>query len=517
MFTQVIQHGRSIYSFPRSLFVGRSFRHELKLNNLLRSLLPTLFIVLLIELVLRHTGSGYSVIVILLLSVMVYTAYKSGALIGVLGALLVILYNFYLVSVNLDMPFLSTGTLESGGVVGIVFPVLALIIGTLKERNDALLLQEQTARLKAEDSAQQLRFMAESMPQKIFTVLPNGKSAYMNPQWEEYTGSTTDSDWSKTVHPQDLEENMELWKRSLETGEPFQFEHRLKHPSGKYVWHLTRANALRDKKGNITMWVGSSTDIETSKKTKRLEADTARLIKQRKQLMELSKAKDEFISLASHQLRTPATGVKQYINMVLDGYGGNINANVRKLLSTADASNERQLSVINDLLRVAQVDAGKVVLKKERFDIDDLLRSIIQDQQSTFVAREQTVKYERKKRKVNASADTTKLRMAIENVLDNASKYSHANTTVSVRLTSNRKTVTISIKDQGVGISKSKLTKVFDKFTRIDNERSTLVGGNGLGLYWVRKIIELHGGEISVTSVLGKGSTFVIKLPVTDE
>jgi PAS domain S-box-containing protein len=387
----------------------------------------------------------------------------------------------------------------------------------LKERNEALLQQEQAARLKAEDSAQQLRFMAEAMPQKIFTILPNGKTEYLNPQWEEYSGKSVSSDWAKIVHPQDLKENTELWKRSLETGEPFQFEHRLKHTNGTYVWHLTRATALRNKAGEISLWVGSSTDIESIRKTKKLEADTARLIKQRQQLMELNKAKDEFISLASHQLRTPATGVKQYINMVLDGYGGPISAKVRRLLTTAEASNERQLLVINDLLQVAQVDAGKVVLHKERINLDELLSSIIRDQQSTFAKRDQKVRYHHKRHKVEVYADPTKIRMAIENVIDNSSKYSYAKTTVNVRLTSTRKEVSIAIQDEGVGIEKADLEKVFQKFTRLDNELSTVVGGNGLGLYWVKKIIELHGGTITVTSTVGTGTTFTIKLVVAAE
>ena len=514
MLSRVVRLRRSVYSLATSLFLNRAFRHELGLTNLVRALGPTILAVLLVEAVIRYTGSGYSVIIILLLSVVLYTAYRSGALLGVLSALIVISYNFYLVSQTLDIALFTYETLERGGVIATVFPSLALIIGTLKERNEALFEQEQAARLKAEDSAKRLRFMAESMPQKIFTILPNGKNEYSNPQWAEYTDINADADWSKMVHPQDLRENMERWKHSLKTGEPFQFEHRLKHSSGKYIWHLTRANALRDDKGNISLWVGSSTDIESVRKTKRLEADTARLTKQRAELMELNKAKDEFIALASHQLRTPATGVKQYINMVLDGYGGTISQDVRNLLVTANFSNERQLSVINDLLRVAQVDAGKVVLNKERFDIDDLIRNIVRDQQSIFTSREQRAKYEHKKRKVTVVADKTKLRMAIENVIDNASKYSDAHTVVSVNLETTRRAVKVSIKDQGVGIAESDLDKVFQKFTRIDNPRSTLVGGNGLGLYWVKKIIELHEGSISVTSTPGKGSMFAITLPV---
>jgi len=512
MFAQVKRHWRGLYSFAQS-FVARSFKNELRLVPLVQKLLPTFAVIALTEIIFRNTGSGYSVIIILLLSIVLYSAYQFGALVGVISALVAILYNFYLIAATLHVALLSEKTLESGIVIALVFPVLALVIGVLKERNKILFEREQAARMRAEDSVRQFQFMAESMPQKIFTTLPDGTNSYMNPQWKEYADSNSMTNWANTVHPQDLKENLDTWKHSLETGEPFQFEHRLRRTDGQYVWHLTRATALRDKKGNITLWVGSSTDIENIRKAKKLEANTARLIKQREQLMELSKAKDEFISLASHQLRTPATSVKQYINMILDGYGGKISPKVKKLLTTANASNERQLAVINDLLQVAQVDAGKVVLRKEPVNIDDLLASIIRDDTSTFKDRGQKAKYEHKRRKVTVNADPTKLRMAIENVIDNASKYSPPETTVTVRLTAVSGKVRISIKDEGVGIPKSDIKKIFDKFTRIENPLSTVVGGNGLGLYWVKKVIELHGGDITATSVLGKGSTFTITLP----
>ncbi|MEO5498994.1 MAG: PAS domain-containing protein, partial [Candidatus Saccharimonadales bacterium] len=314
---------------------------------ILVSLIPTFGALIIAEAIGRYTASGYSVIVMVLLTVMLYTALKSGLNTGLFSALVFVLYNFYLVSDVIGVSYFSRETLESGAVIAVALPLLALVIGRLKERIDRLLLNEQLARLKAEESANQLEFMAAVMPQKIFTILPNGDSDYVNPQWNEYMGDTEDgngeSNWAEIVHPSDHAENDQHWKHSLETGEPFQYEHRLKRKDGKYRWHLTRATALRDKRGKITLWVGSSTDIEDVRRTKKLEAGTARLIKQRSQLMELNNAKDEFISLASHQLRTPATGVKQYLNMAIDGFTGPISPEVKNILKKANDSNERQL------------------------------------------------------------------------------------------------------------------------------------------------------------------------------
>jgi len=470
------------------------------------------------DLLLRRSPDSSSLIILALLSVLIYTSQTAGIRQGLFSAGLVVIYNYYVLTTSNPDATFSLETLQRGAVISVAFPVLAFVIGRLKEKNDKLLLAEKTAREKAEESEQRLRFMAESMPQKIFTAKPNGEIDYINQQWKEYVDGTLkkglEQDWMHSVHPEDIHENIDLWEHSIKTGEPFQFEHRLKRNDGTYIWHITRMHALHDDNGVVTGWIGSSTDIEDIKKTRKLEASTAKLIKQRTQLMELNTAKDEFISLASHQLRTPATGVKQYINMALDGYGGEVPPKLRIFLEKANESNERQLSVINDLLQVAQMDAGKVVLRKEDVDVSKLIADIIREQKSKFSSRNQTVTFTRLKGKLLVLADATKLRMMIENIIDNASKYTPSGKNITIRLTRSHGMAHIAVKDEGVGIAKEDIDKVFQKFIRLDNPMSTEVGGTGLGLYWVQKVIELHDGNIAVNSKLGEGSTFTISLPL---
>ncbi|MDQ3018763.1 MAG: HAMP domain-containing histidine kinase [bacterium] len=231
--------------------------------------------------------------------------------------------------------------------------------------------------------------------------------------------------------------------------------------------------------------------------------------------MELNAAKDEFISLASHQLRTPATGVKQYVNMVLDGFAGDISPELRVYLEKINDSNERQLSVINDLLKVAQIDSGKVILNKENIDANKLITNIIHEQSSKFSARNQTLKFKKIKGKLSIAADATKLRMVIENVIDNASKYTPSGKNITIQLTRSQGMARIAIKDEGVGIAEEDIKKIFQKFQRLHNPMSTEVGGTGLGLYWVKKVVEIHGGTVLVTSKVNDGSTFTISLPLS--
>jgi two-component system CheB/CheR fusion protein len=241
---------------------------------------------------------------------------------------------------------------------------------------------------------------------------------------------------------------------------------------------------------------------------------TANLIKQRDQLQGLNNAKDEFISLASHQLRTPATAVKQYVGMLSQGYAGEVSKDQKSMLNIAYASNERQLEIIEDLLRVAKVDDGKVYLEKSSYDVVQQVEAVIATQAILFQSRGQSVVFNKPKQQVIAHIDPKLMLMVLENILDNAGKYSQAGGQVTIDIEQDDNYTIVSIKDNGVGIRKSDYQKLFKKFSRIDNPLSVSVSGTGLGLYWVKKIMDLHEGIIEVTSKPNHGSTFRVKTPV---
>lgn len=229
--------------------------------------------------------------------------------------------------------------------------------------------------------------------------------------------------------------------------------------------------------------------------------------------IELNQSKDEFISIASHQLRTPATGVKQYVGMLLEGFAGELTEQQREMLQKAYESNERQLRIVADLLKVAQVDAGKVVFNKSSVNLNELIRDVAREQKATFEKRQQTLEFEPSEPPYIVTLDRDSVRMVIENIIDNASKYSEQGKSVIVSLRELPHDYCIEITDQGVGISSAEQAKLFEKFSRISNPLSTKVGGTGLGLYWAKKIIDLHDGDIKVKSKKGVGTTFSINIP----
>lgn len=232
------------------------------------------------------------------------------------------------------------------------------------------------------------------------------------------------------------------------------------------------------------------------------------------ELMEINRSKDEFIALASHQLRTPATAVKQYVGMILEGYAGEVTPEQEKFLRSAYESNERQIQVVNDILRVAKLDLKKIILKRQDIDMVALMQSIVHDLMSHFDSRSQNVVVDKSADCICVPADTEYIRMALSNIVDNASKYTPEQKSIRIHVKDmDTDNVQIAISDEGVGITEEDLHRLFKKFSRIENPLSVKVGGTGLGLYWSKEIIELHGGTIEVASKVNEGTTFTVTLP----
>lgn len=232
-------------------------------------------------------------------------------------------------------------------------------------------------------------------------------------------------------------------------------------------------------------------------------------------LIELNQAKDEFISVASHQLRTPATGVKQYVGMLLEGMFGDMTDSQKSILSKAYESNERQLKIVSDLLKVARVDAGKVVLRKAETDLNLFMAEIVGEETVIAKGRGQKITFTPAEGSAIAWVDRAVIRMVFENLIDNASKYSEKNTTIKAIVAIRETAIEVKVADEGVGIGENDFNKLFEKFSRIHNPLSTRAGGSGLGLYWAKKIVDLHNGTIEVTSEQDKGTAFSVCLPKT--
>jgi len=251
----------------------------------------------------------------------------------------------------------------------------------------------------------------------------------------------------------------------------------------------------------------------TNSSTTSMEDALVALIKRNEELVSLNKSKDEFIAITSHQLRTPATAVKQYLALVLEGYAEPLSDNQRLFLERAFENNERQLRIVDDILRVAQLDLDKLNLIITRTDLRKVLHRAIETVKNKLDRHQQTLELIEPAQPVWLRVDAENLRLAFENILENASIYSDDGKKITVKLQGlkNNK-AKITVIDEGIGINESDLPKLFQKFSRLNNPSSKTVSGTGLGLYFSKKILDLHGGNIKVRSAIGKGTIFSITI-----
>lgn len=226
----------------------------------------------------------------------------------------------------------------------------------------------------------------------------------------------------------------------------------------------------------------------------------------------LQQAKDELLSLASHQLRTPATGVKQYVGMVIDGFAGKVSKDQIKLLEQAYESNERQLQIINEFLYVAKLGSGSLTITSRTFNIVPLVKDVVEEMELDIKEKQHTISVKMPK-VANVHADEHSIRMIIENLLSNAIKYTPDKGKIEVKITVVQHTVRISVKDNGIGIAKKDMSLLFKQFSRIPNRLSNEISGSGIGLYLSQQLAERNKGVIRVESDEDNGSTFTLSLP----
>lgn len=229
--------------------------------------------------------------------------------------------------------------------------------------------------------------------------------------------------------------------------------------------------------------------------------------------IEVEHIQSDFISIASHQLRTPATAVKTYLAMLNDGLAGELTEQQKKYLKLAFESNERQLNIVNDLLVTASSESGSLVLKKQQTDIEALIRSTVEDCAPMIEKRGHEVLIDVVEG-IHANVDPSYMKMVLENLMSNACKYTPREGRIKVALARDGDMGVLSVEDNGVGINAHQRGKLFKKFSRIENSLSGEAGGSGIGLYLLNQIVELHGGAVMVDSEEDKGTRFTVRFAI---
>jgi PAS domain S-box-containing protein len=406
-----------------------------------------------------------------------------------------------------DMPLETKG----GKRVEVEFVSNSYMVGEQKviQCNIRDITDRKWAEEAARISAERFRFLADSMPIMIFTAKPNGDLDYVNRQLTEFTGLPSDdvvrSGRQTFTHPDDGEEARRRWRNSIETGEPYQFEARLRRHDGVYRWHLTRASAMRDA-GGIVIWVGSSTDIDDRKKVEE------NVIRQYHESETLSRAKDEFLATSSHELRTPLTSILGWSELLVMG---DLDAETqREAIDSIRQSAKAQARLIDDMLDVSRLLTGKLELNNEMVDVAATLLLAIRA--ITPAAENKNIRLEKTfARDVSrVYGDAIRLQQIFLNILSNAVKFTPDGGSIRVCLASTDSHVEVEVTDTGKGIGRDFLPRVFDSLTQEGGTSTREEGGLGLGLSIVKQLVEMHGGTVRAESEgPGQGSTFIVTLP----
>lgn len=228
---------------------------------------------------------------------------------------------------------------------------------------------------------------------------------------------------------------------------------------------------------------------------------------------EVDRMKSEFVSLVSHELRTPLTSIKGYVDLLLDGEVGEVAAEQQEFLGIVKSNADRLVALINDLLDISRIEAGRVELHRAPLDLARLVAEIADSLRPQIAAKQQQLALDFPAGLPPVSADADRLLQIVLNLLSNAHKYTPAGGTIHITAAVVEGQVELSVADSGIGLSAEEQARLFTRFFRAKNRTTQEVGGTGLGLSIVRSLVELHGGQIRVESAPGQGSTFRVTLP----
>ena len=363
----------------------------------------------------------------------------------------------------------------------------------LAAMNEALedIVKERTKELSV--SREYFKFLADNIPVIVWTTHADGYADYFNKQWYEYTGLGFDESkgWGskQAIHPDDFETKMQAWREGIANKTAFQVEYRIRRADGEYRWYLGKGEPLKDDGGNVIAWFGTSTDIEGQKKE--------------------MERKDEFIGVASHELKTPLTSLKGYMQLMAQI---GLPDPARLYVEKANLSLNKLQGLINDLLDVSKIKAGRLNFDLAVVNLTELLKLCIDNSRHIYPSYEITTELEEN---ILVNGNESRLEQVIMNLINNAVKYSPYKKEIIIRAARNQGWGAISIIDFGIGLAAADQEKVFDRFFRVENSGFN-VSGLGMGLYISSEIIRQHHGMLSVKSRLNKGSEFSVALPLAE-
>jgi two-component system sensor histidine kinase/response regulator len=369
-----------------------------------------------------------------------------------------------------------------------------------------------TARKLAEEALRQeeqrFRSLIEATTAIVWNTPASGEFEEEQPGWSAFTGQTFEElkgwGWLDAVHPLDRSNTANVWSAAVAARSLYQVEHRLRRHDGEYRHMLVRAVPILAADGRIREWVGVHTDIDIEKRAE------AAMREAKDAALAATRAKSEFLANMSHEIRTPLNGIIGMAELTLDT---ELNREQREYVGMIKLSADRLLSVINDVLDFSKIEAGRLELDR----VDFSLRDTLDDTLATLAVRAHKKRLELADHVASdvpdeLAGDPHRLCQVVVNLIGNAIKFTETGEVVlRVELQwrdEHEICLRFAVSDTGIGISAEEQQKLFKAFSQADASTTRKYGGTGLGLAISARLVEMMGGEISVESTAGRGSTF---------
>ncbi len=352
------------------------------------------------------------------------------------------------------------------------------------------------------DSELLFKTIANTSPAALWMTDQDRNNVFVSNTWLKWTGrSFTDEinrGWVSAIHDEDRDKVLNRFFECFEARKNFSMEFRIPNTDGSFRWCLTEGKPYFDINGFFAGYAGSVTDIT--------------------ELKSLEQRKDDFIKMASHELKTPITSINGYVQLLLNIYqdaeSGMVRTagnTIKSSLATIAKQVTKLARLVSELLDLTRIESGKLELHCTRFKLSELVEEVVQDIRYTTTKHAIIVEsnYEGK-----ISGDKERIGQVLINLLTNAIKYSPEADSVEVYVDGSNGVASVRIKDYGIGIERKDFKRIFERFYRVEGKTEQTYPGFGIGLFIAGEIIQRHNGSIEVASEKGKGSEFTIKLPV---
>lgn len=339
-------------------------------------------------------------------------------------------------------------------------------------------------------SEKHLEYLLNSMPQQVWTATATGIISYVNEICCRDFGRTREElrgeGWQSFVHPDDLPVCIRAWSYALGQNSEYSVQFRLRMADGQYKWHLGKAIPLIES-GELKMWMGTNTNIDIQKSNEQ--------------------RKDEFLAIASHELKTPLTSIKAFNQLMKR------SKDPKKIQGFVEKSASqifRLEQLITDLLDVTKINSGNMTFEKETFQFSEIIATAVQTVQTMSPDHELLLE---NSIEIPYHGDRLRIEQVLMNFLTNAVKYSPNGGKVIINGKIQSDNIVISVQDFGIGIAEFEMQRLFERYYRVDNE-DLRYEGLGLGLFICSEILRAHHGSFWLESKLGSGSTFYFRLPL---